>query len=93
MTREDIEKLLGTLTRTNHFLNQLPWSRTSDIFIEEIYKAIALLQAELDKPGPEPVAWMNPMNNVVISTQRKKQVGTGDGYPKFSVPIYTKEAL
>ena len=36
----------------------------------------------------EPVAWMNPMNEVVISKYQKTQAGLGDGYPKFSVPVY-----
>ena len=38
----------------------------------------------------EPVirGWMNPMNGVVIDPQRKKQIGVGDGYPNFSVPLY-----
>ena len=38
----------------------------------------------------EPVirGWMNPANGVVIDPQRKKQIGVGDGYPNFSVPLY-----
>lgn len=38
----------------------------------------------------EPVirGWMNPANGVVIDPQRKKQLGVGDGYPNFSVPLY-----
>ncbi len=36
----------------------------------------------------EPVAWMNPRNNAVIDAVKKKQIGEGDGYPMFSVPLY-----
>lgn len=32
-----------------------------------------------------PVAWMNPLNGVVIDAKRKTQ---SEGYPKFSVPLY-----
>ncbi len=35
----------------------------------------------------QPVAWMNPLNGVVIDAKKKQQIGDGDGYPKFSVPL------
>ena len=37
----------------------------------------------------EPVAWMNPMNGVIIDAKKKTQIGEGKGYPSFSVPCYT----
>lgn len=36
----------------------------------------------------EPYAWRNPMNGVVISNDRKKQIGVGRGYPNFSEPLF-----
>ena len=36
----------------------------------------------------EPKAWMNPMNDVVIDAKRKVQIGDGNGYPNFSIPLY-----
>lgn len=48
------------------------------------------ITALLAAPAPEPVAWMNPLNGVVIDAKKKEQIGEGCGYPKFSVPLYTK---
>jgi hypothetical protein len=44
----------------------------------------------VDTVKQEPVAWMNPRNNAVIDARKKKQLGEGDGYPRFSVPLYTQ---
>ena len=35
----------------------------------------------------KPVAWMNPHNGVIIDAKRKTQIGDGNGYPNFSVPL------
>ena len=45
---------------------------------------------ETAKCKHEPVAWMNPRNNAVIDARKKKQIGEGDGYPRFSVPLYAQ---
>ena len=42
----------------------------------------------VDAVKQEPMAWMNPRNNAVIDARKKKQIGEGDGYPRFSVPLY-----
>lgn len=35
------------------------------------------------------VGWRNPMNGVVISTQKKDALlSVGNGYPNFSEPVY-----
>ena len=59
----------------------------SDV-LDLCYKALHDGEAELRR---EPDGWMNPMNSVVISKYQKTQVGVGDGYPKFSTPLYTRE--
>ncbi len=56
-----------------------------DIFRKTYEPADALAQ-----PEHEPVAWMNPRNNAVIDAVKKKQIGEGDGYPRFSVPLYAQ---
>lgn len=50
---------------------------------------MALQSLRQREDGREAVAWMNPMNGVVISAQQKVQRGEGRGYPNFSVPLYT----
>ena len=41
----------------------------------------------------EVVAWLNPMNGAVIDARKKRQVGIGEGYPNFSVPLVRGEVL
>ena len=50
---------------------------------QNIDDAISALTAQ----SPEPVAWMNPHNGVVIDARQKKQIGLGYGYPNFSIPL------
>jgi len=55
-------------------------------------KAAQMLRMLVDAPvqpvKQEPVAWLNPHNQAVIDGRKKKQIGEGNGYPNFSIPLY-----
>ena len=57
-------------------------------FARAIEKAVLSKLAQGVSVEPVIRGWMNPANGVVIDPQRKKQIGVGDGYPNFSVPLY-----
>lgn len=56
--------------------------------LRRLHEENQALRQALAQPEQEPVAWMNPRNNAVIDAVKKKQIGEGDGYPRFSVPLY-----
>ena len=51
---------------------------------EKCWKAIKALKVELDKPEPEPVAWMHPIHTSLIEPHK---------FDPDCIPLYRKEDL
>jgi hypothetical protein len=69
-------------------LGSLLWPQKMAAELRRLHEENQTLRTALAQPEPEPMAWMNPRNNAVIDARKKKQIGEGDGYPRFSVPLY-----
>ena len=83
------EKVRVSFSNTGSF-EGIVWRFADAAIKPEGGALVSYIRADLVKPiQAEPVAWMNPENGVVIDCKRKLQIGEGDGYPKFNVPLYT----
>ena len=59
--------------------------------LEQENKALKTELEALKNSPLKVVAWLNPMNGVVIDDRKKRQIGIGNGFPNFSEPVYAKE--
>lgn len=76
-----------TLKQAIDLLRKKEWEVCD--YVSNANEAAKILEEAIEQAQQEPVAWMNPMNGAIIDAKKKTQIGIGDFYPKFSIPLYT----